>query len=333
MEKKRVSIVIPVYNEQDNLLNVYNQVSAILRSLPHFEHEFVFINDGSVDASWRILAQLAQADEHVKAINFSRNFGHQAALTAGYDIADGDAVVSMDADLQDPPTLLLEMIKAWESGAEIVYARRINRSDSLLKRITAVWYYKILDAVSDVRIPRNVGDFRLIDKKVAVLIRNSTERSRYLRGMVAWTGFKHAFIDFERPNRIAGQSGYTWKKMFKLAFDGLTSFSTFLLKIPLLLAIFILVCGVAMIGYCSATMAFYGASYSIATWLAMIMFNCMGLQFLCIWFLGEYVGRIYDQQKGRSLYIVAEQMNVGEQEHASQYCQRTNASHNKEKHI
>lgn len=299
--QKFISIIIPVYNEQENIINVYTQVTAILQSLQSsYEYEFIFINDGSKDASWPILAQLALNDSRVKALNFSRNFGHQAALTAGYAHAHGDAVITMDADLQDTPTLLIDMINAWEQGAQIVYARRVDRKDTFLKKLMAHLYYIFLDTVSDVRIPRNVGDFRLLDKKVVQFINQMPERSRYLRGMVAWTGFTHAFIDFKRPDRAAGVSGYTWKKMFKLGFDGFTGFSTMPLTFALFAGIFMLLVGTVLLG----AMLFNTAVYQLVAWCMPIMMIFMGIQCITVWVLGEYVARIYEQQKGRPLYII-----------------------------
>lgn len=311
MEKKIVSIVIPVYNEQENIPHVYTQVSGIMAAVHEtYDYEIIFVNDGSSDISWFLLAQLAHADNQVRAINFSRNFGHQAALTAGYDAAQGDAVITMDADLQDPPALILEMIQAWEAGADIVYARRINRRDPWIKRVTANLFYKMLDKVADVKIPRNVGDFRLVDKKIVLQLRQFRERSRYLRGMVAWTGFRQAYVDFNRPERIAGQTGYTWKKMMKLAIDGLTSFSMFPLKVAAYAGVIVILSGSAMFAYITVDALFFKAYYPLFKWLVTGIYIFMGVQFLLLWLLGEYIGRIYDQQKGRPLYIVSDAANL-----------------------
>lgn len=301
--QKSISIIIPVYNEQENIVNVYSQVQAILQPLQAtYAYEFIFINDGSKDASWPILVQLAQENACVKVINFSRNFGHQAALSAGYAHAQGEAVITMDADLQDTPALLLEMIAAWRNGYQIVYARRIDRKDSFFKRWIAHIYYALLNAVADVQIPRNVGDFRLLDKKVVAFINLMPERSRYLRGMVAWTGFTHTFVDFKRPDRVAGISGYTWKKMFKLGFDGFTGFSTLPLQISLYAGMLMLFTGTILMG----CMMFDGSTYSLMAWFMPIAILFMAMQSLSVWMLGEYVARIYEQQRARPLYIVDE---------------------------
>lgn len=326
--KRKISVIVPVFNEQDNIPVIYQLVSDILLMISDkYIHEIIFVNDGSTDASWHVITTIAQTDPSVKALQFTRNFGHQAALTAGYQIAQGDAVISMDADLQDTPALLLELIKAWEQGAQIVYARRTNRNDGILKKITATLFYKLLHHVSDVSMPRNVGDFRLLDKKVVLLLRQFPERSRYLRGLVAWTGFTHAFVDFNRQNRIAGHTGYTWKKMFKLAFDGLTGFSLFPLRIALFSGLMIIMCSQILFMTMIMRCAFYDACYSFSSWLLVGVSFFLGVQSLCIWLLGEYVGRIYEQQKERPMFIVSERINCEEAvENAPQY----NAMENKQ---
>lgn len=306
--QKSISIIIPVYNEEENISTVYTQVTAIVQSSA-YTYEFIFVNDGSSDASWPILVQLAQSDPCVHAINFSRNFGHQAALTAGYIHAKGDAVITMDADLQDPPSVLLSMIKKWEDGAQIVYARRIDRKDNFLKRVTAYMYYFLLDSVSEVSMPRNVADFRLLDRKVVRLINAMPERARCLRGMVAWAGFSHAFVDFKRPDRIAGVTGYTWKKMFKLGFDGLTSFSMMPLRVALYMGTMLLVLSMGAAFY-GIGLSLMGLPYAFTTWVAIGLSVCVGMQFMCLWMLGEYVGRIYDQQKERPLFIIAQKLGA-----------------------
>ena len=190
-----LSFVIPVYNEEKNLLQLYKAMQRVLCSdLSHVAYELIFVDDGSRDNSWHILQELACADTCVTLLQFTRNFGHQAALTAGYNIARGDAIITLDADMQDPPEIIIEMIKKWQKGNSIVYARRASRDDSFLKKLTARLFYFLLDHVSDVHMPRNVGDFRLIDKQVLQVINNCPERARYLRGMVAWTGFTCALL-------------------------------------------------------------------------------------------------------------------------------------------
>ncbi len=237
-----ISIIIPAYYEQDNIEPIYCKITEQFAYHPdRYTYEIIFIDDGSKDQTWKRIVQITDRDARMRGIKFSRNFGHQMALTAGYDIARGDAIISMDADLQDHHELLISMICARQQGAHIVYARRVQRKDGFLKRITAGWYYYLLSTVSDLHIPRHVGDFRLIDHKVLTTLIQCREKARYLRGMVAWTGFTSTYIEFERPNRHAGVTGYTWKKMIKPASDGLISFSTFSLK-------FIGYCGVVILG-------------------------------------------------------------------------------------
>lgn len=311
--KQKISIIIPIFNEEENLALMYSTVSEIMEFFSdRYDHELILVNDGSKDSSWSLISKLAVNDPCIKALNLSRNFGHQMALTAGYDNALGDAIITIDADLQDPPSLIIDMIKAWEDGASIVYARRTNRQDSFLKKITALVYYRFLDYVSDVKIPRNVGDFRLIDKKVLHTLKGCREKARYLRGMVAWTGFKHCFIDFNRPNRHAGKTGYTWNKMVKLAFDGLTGFSLFPLKIAAFVGMFVIATGVLMFSYISLDAIFFGVDYPLFKWLVTIIYIFMGLQFILLWLIGEYIGRIHEQQKNRPLYIIEQFINCDE---------------------
>ncbi len=307
--QKLLSIVLPIFNEAENIDLIYQELTHVLKQLNEYGYELIFVDDGSSDASWQHIVTLADQDDHVKGIRLSRNFGHQVALSAGYDIASGDAVISMDADLQDPPTLVPHMIQQWREGADIVYARRINRRDTLLKRITAYWFYNLLNYVAEVRMPRHVGDFRLIDKKVLLQLRACKERFRYLRGLVAWTGFTHAFVDFDRPDRKAGSSGYTWAKMCRLAADGLTSFSMFPLKLAAYIGWLVILSAHVLLGYLFIKTFFYAEHYSLTAWLAALIYLLVGVQFFLLWILGEYVGRIYDQQKDRPLYIINQTVN------------------------
>lgn len=303
--KKHISLIIPVFNEEKNLQRLYDLLSRLMREQLHaYTHEYIFVDDGSADSSWSIVQQLAVQDTAIQAIQFTRNFGHQAALTAGYKKALGDLIISLDADMQDPPELIIEMINKWKNGAAIVYARRRSRNDTYLKKITALLFYWLLDYVSEVRMPRNVGDFRLIDKKVLTIINQCPERARYLRGMVAWTGFSQAFVDFDRPERMAGVTGYTWKKMIALAFDGLTSFSLFPLKIAAFLGSLVVITGTAMFMYIACDTLFFGKEYPLFKWLVTALYIFMGIQFFLLWLLGEYIGRIYDQSKERPLFII-----------------------------
>ena len=271
--KKKLSIVIPIFNEEKNIPCVYERLVSLCEKIAaRYEYEIVFVNDGSRDNSWKIIEHYAFSDIHVKGVSFSRNFGVQMALTAGYDNAVGDAIITMDADLQDPPELLIDMVTQWEQGSDIVYAQRISRNDGFLKDITASLYYKLLSFVSDVSIPPNVGDFRLVDRVVIDHLNQCRERYRYWRGMVAWAGFNHTFVYFTRPERVAGQTVYTWLKLLKLAFDGITSFSMFPLKIAAYAGSFVIITGSVMFCYIAADAFLYGARYPLFKWLVTIIY-------------------------------------------------------------
>ena len=297
MLKKIISIIIPTYNEEKNINLIHNQLINLLKQISEkYDYEIIFVNDGSKDKSWKEISHISENDKKTKGINFSRNFGHQIALTAGYNFATGDAVITMDADMQDTPKLILKMINEWEKGFHIVYARRTNRNDGFFKKLTASYFYKILSIVSDTKIPQNVSDFRLINKKVNNILKSLKEHDRYLRGLVSWTGFSHTFVNFERPNRIHGETSYSWKKMFKLALDGIISFTTLPSKIIFLIALFFLIAGAVSI--------FLPANkYN----LILILF---GVQLTCLWVIAEYAQRIYFQQKQRPLYIIQETINL-----------------------
>lgn len=312
---KKLSFVIPVYNEEGNLPVLYEKLKAIC---DHFSQKYSFeiflVDDGSNDSSWRIIKQLAGEDSRVRGLSFSRNFGFQMTLTAAYDHAQGDAIIGLDADLQDPPELIYEMIEKWEQGFYIVYARRSSRNDGFIKDFTASLYYKLLHYVADIPIPQNVGDFRLIDKRVLQQVRLCRERARYLRGIVAWTGFKHTYVEFKRPERVAGVSGYSWLKLFKLAFDGVTAFSLFPLRIAAFVGVFVIFTGSLMFAYIAFDAFVHGARYPLFKWLVTVVYIFMGVQFLLMWLLGEYIGRMYEQQKNRPLYIIQESAGTGFEE-------------------
>lgn len=309
--KKMVSIIIPVFNESAVLHKLYDALQQIIQEIEKkYNYELIFVDDGSKDGSWEILKELALLNNHIKIISFSRNFGHQMALTAGYDSAIGDALITIDADLQDPPSLILSLIDKWEKGFYIVYARRVARKDSYLKKFVAHVYYALLHLVADVSIPRNVGDFRLIDKIVLQSIQSVRETTRYWRGMIAWTGFTHTFVDFERDERAGGSPGYTWKKSFQLGFDGITGFSSFPLKIAAFVGCFVIATGSLMFGYITYDALINNVRYPLFKWLTTTIYIFMGVQFLLMWLIGEYIGRIYTQQKQRPLYLIKESCGI-----------------------
>ncbi|MBQ1999472.1 MAG: glycosyltransferase family 2 protein [Spirochaetales bacterium] len=303
------SFVIPVWNEEKNIPLVYDKLIEILPQI-NADAEFIFINDGSTDNSLAELDKLANYDKRVRYINFSRNFGHQAALTAGLQYSQGDAVVTLDCDLQDPPEVIVEMAKLWKNeNYEIVYARRRNRHDNFFKKYTAILYYKLLEKFSDVRIPRNVGDFRLMDKKVVNIINKMPEKARYLRGMVAWVGYRYTFVDFDRPERLHGKTGYTLNKMVKLAMDGLFNFSLLPLRAGLVMGVLSIFLGIGFIIYMLVDIGINNVVYPLYKFLTVILFIFMGFSFITTWLLGEYIGRIYEEIKQRPLYIIQDMTN------------------------
>lgn len=306
---EKYSFVIPSYNEALNIPVIYDKIAKEMEPISQ-SWEIIYVNDGSKDNSMEVLRDLSAKDERVKWIDLSRNFGHQAALTAGLDFANGDAVISMDCDMQDPPELIGQMIAEWKNGFKIVYARRKNRKDGFLKKTTAVWYYKILYKFSDTKIPRNVADFRLVDKVVLAELRTMTEHSRYLRGMVSWLGFSHTFVDFDRPERLHGQAGYTWGKSLKLAMDGIMNFSLAPMKLAFWLGVLFNVLGGLFLVYMTLDTIFNHVRYELIKWLTVAIFMAVGLQYVLLWIMGEYIGRIYEESKNRPVYIIRSKGNL-----------------------
>lgn len=224
---KKISVVIPMYYEEAVVEECYKRTKAVLTSLENYEHEIIFVNDGSTDNTLPLLEEIAKNDNNVKVISFSRNFGHQAAVTAGLKYTTGDCTMIIDSDMQDPPELLTDMIKLWEEGNEVIYAKRKTRKgESKFKLVTAKMFYKVLNGLSDVEIPKDTGDFRLADKKVIDVINSMPEHNKFLRGLFSWVGFKQVPFEYERQERFAGKTKYPLKKMLKLAGDGIISFST-----------------------------------------------------------------------------------------------------------
>ncbi len=314
MDKKLISIILPIFNEAETIDVLYDRLRGVIDSVSDcYDFEIIMVNDGSIDDSWKKISQLADLDNRIKGISFSRNFGHQIAISAGYDYAQGDAIITMDADLQHPPHLIPALIESWRTGAAIVYVRNRVQANGFFKKFMSKMYYKILDWIVSIKIPPHVQDFRLIDKKVAQIICQSRERSPYLRGMVAWTGFPATYIDAEYDKRFTGKSGYSLSKMFKLAFDGMTGFSLFPLKIAAYVGFFVIFTGSAMFLYIAYDAFFYAIYYPLFKWLVTMIYIFIGVLFILIWFLGEYIGRIYNQLQARPLYVVAEELNFSSQ--------------------
>ncbi len=300
------SIVAPIYNELENIPELYRRVKEVMDSTGE-TWELILVDDGSTDGSTEAIRELGKEDKRVRPVIFARNFGHQIAITAGWDYARGEAVVIIDADLQDPPEVILEMAKKWKEGYEVVYAVRAEREgESWFKLLTASLFYRIIYRITDVKIPLDTGDFRLMDRKVVDVLKQMRERHRFPRGMSAWVGFRQIGINYKRAARLAGETKYPFQKMFRLALNAITSFSYF----PLQVATFFgfASAGVAILAIppviymrITGSQAFLGQ----ATTLIAVLF-LGGVQLISLGVLGEYIGRLYDEAKGRPLYIVQE---------------------------
>lgn len=305
---KKISYLFPIYNESGNIELLYKTMLATIQPIANkYEFEFIFVNDGSRDNSIDLLLTLQKRDKRVVVIDLARNFGHQIAVTAAIDHATGDALIIMDSDMQDPPAVSLELISKWEDGYEVVYAQRRSRKDTFFKKLTANIYYRVLHSLAEIDIPRNTGDFRLIDRRVADEMKKMPEHNRFLRGMISWVGFKQIAVQFDRDERNAGETGYPLKKMLRFAADGIMGFSNAPLKL------------IARTGYFFAALAFIGAMYALAVrvffpnaavegwaFIVMAIFLIGGVQLIMLGVLGSYIGRIYTETQGRPLYVVRE---------------------------
>ena len=302
-----LSVIVPCYNEEQVIGETVRRLDAFCTELEYFDVELIFVDDGSRDRTRDLLMQYAAADPRIKLICFARNFGHQIAVTAGIDSANGDAVVLIDADLQDPPEVIHQMIAKWQEGYDVVYGRRTERpGESAFKLAAAHGFYRLLDRLSDVPIPLDTGDFRLMGRNVVDALRAMPERDRFVRGMVSWVGFRQVALPYRRAERFAGESKYPLRKMLRFATDGILSFSTKPLQLSIGLGVF------------SAFLALLGMLYSVLirlftdNWVegwAAIMVAVLfigGIQLISVGVVGEYVGRIYGEIKKRPLYIVSE---------------------------
>ena len=309
---KKISIVIPMYYEEKVAEECYKRVKESLQRLENYDHEIIFVNDGSKDKTLEILESIASKDTNVKVISFSRNFGHQAAVTAGLKYITGDAVVIIDADLQDPPELIPEMIKLWEDGNEVIYGKRKSRQgESVFKLLSAKMFYKTLNALSDVEIPKDTGDFRLVDRKVVDTINSLPEHNKFLRGLFSWVGYKQYAFEYERKERFAGETKYPLRKMLKLAADGIISFSTKPLKILGALGMFAIIISICLLIYALISYIFKLNNLSAGWTSIMVSITFFaGVQLVSIWIMSEYIGRIYDETKQRPQYIIDKKINL-----------------------
>jgi polyisoprenyl-phosphate glycosyltransferase len=301
---KSISYILPVHNEAGNIQPLYEALTAATKNLP-YTFEFIFINDGSTDGSYDALLNAQAMDTRVVIINFARNFGHQTAVTAGLDYASGDAMVIMDSDLQDPPKVSAELIAKWEEGWDVVYARRRTRRDSWFKRATAKLFYWLLRRLTDIDIPPDTGDFRLVSRRVVNALKEFREHNRFLRGLVSYVGFKQTHVLFDRDKRHSGKTSYPFKSMVKFAFDGIFGFSWAPLKL------------ISRVGYIISALAFLGALYAlfmrilapeqtVPGWAFIVMAVSLigGIQLIMLGVLGGYIGRIYTEVQNRPLYII-----------------------------
>ncbi|HBF41904.1 MAG TPA: glycosyltransferase [Anaerolineaceae bacterium] len=304
--KPVISVIAPVYNEKDSLNELYRRVSEVMNSQLD-TWELVLVDDGSTDGSTEMMRELAKQDGRVRPVIFARNFGHQIAVSAGMAYSRGDAVVIIDADLQDPPEVILELMAKWREGYEVVYATRSEREgESGFKLLTASLFYRLIYRITDIKIPMNTGDFRLLDRKVVDLMNAMPEHNRFLRGMSAWVGFRQIGVPYKRAARFAGSSKYPLKKMIKLALNAITGFS----YLPLQLANwigFIAVGASLLLLIAIIILRIVGSAWLAgqAVWLILGLF-LGGVQLICLGILGEYIGRIYDEVRGRPLYVVSE---------------------------
>ncbi len=301
------SIIIPVFNEEAVVHETYRRLTRVMQVIGE-PYELLFVNDGSRDRTAEIIDGLAESDNCVKLLDFSRNFGHQIAITAGMDYAGGDAIVIIDADLQDPPELIPQMIDKWREGYDIVYAQRSRRKgETLFKKWTAALFYRTLRALTEVDIPLDTGDFRLIDRKVCDAMRSIREKNRFVRGLVSWVGFRSAAVEYVREERFAGETKYPLKKMLRFSVDGITSFSYKPLKLATYLGFIISLASFIYLMISLGQRLF--TNNTVAGWSSLIacLLLLNGVILIILGILGEYVGRIYDETKNRPLYILRNQ--------------------------
>ncbi len=304
-----LSVVVPIYNEQESvpelIARLHEALAGVVRS-----YEVILVDDGSSDRTWEIIGAAAARDARIKGLSFSRNFGHQMAFTAGLDHADGDAVVIMDADLQDPPELLPELIARWREGYDVVYAVRARRhGETAFKLLTAAAFYRLLRRITRVDIPVDTGDFRLMSRRAVLAFRRMPERHRFTRGMVSWLGFRQAGVPYVRAARHAGETKYPLRKMLRLASDGITSFS----YLPLQLATYLglLVSGLAFVALAATLVLKLAGAHLAWVWVALSALALLGgAQLVAVGLLGEYVGRVLDEAKRRPLYLVRETVGL-----------------------
>jgi len=310
----KYSVVVPLFNEEEVLEETYKRLTAVMRQTNE-SYEMVFVNDGSRDRTAEIAAELCRKDECVRFIQFSRNFGHQIAISAGMDYAAGQAIIVIDADLQDPPEVILEMIQEWKNGYDVVYGKRlVRKGETFFKKATASMFYRLLRKMTSVEIPVDTGDFRLIDRKVCDVLKGLTEKNRFVRGLVSWAGFRQKSVEYVREERWAGETKYPLRKMIRFALDGITSFSHKPLKVASYLGL-----SLSFFSFIYLLIVLYQkvfTSTTITGWSSILAVNLFfnGIILVILGVMGEYIGRVYDEAKGRPLYIVSETIGIKRQD-------------------
>jgi len=306
-EKEVCSVVIPVFNEEENLELLHRRLSKVLENLCQ-DYEIIFVDDGSADKSLEIIKKLRKINERVKIISFSRNFGHQIAITAGIDYASGSAVIVMDADLQDPPELIPKLVEKWRQGFDTVYAIRESRKDPILKRAIAFVFYRLFQRMSDVDVPVDTGDFRLMSRRVVNILKSMPERNRYLRGLASWVGLSRARIRYARDERYAGKRKYTLWQSARLAFDGITSFSHFPLRLVIHLGLVVSLVGFLYTAKIIIDTLLFGRTVPGWTTLMAAVLFLGGVQLIVVGVIGAYIGRIYVEVQQRPLYLIKQKI-------------------------
>ena len=308
-----ISVIVPSFNEEKNVPLIYERLTSTLSQISD-DYEIIFVNDCSKDNTLEVIKQLSKKDSHVKYISFSRNFGHQIAVSAGLDMCKGKAVVIIDGDLQDPPELILEMYKKYQEGYKVVYAKRKTREgETWFKKATAKLFYRFLAAMTSIEIPVDVGDFRLIDKVIVNHLRNMPEKSKYIRGQISWIGYKQTFVEYHRDARLYGKTNYPLKKMLRLAFDGITAFSDKPLKMASAIGIISAILSLLAIVYALISHFIFDSAVSGWTSLIISVLFIGGVQLITIGIIGEYIARINNDVRNRPLYIIEEE-NIEKQE-------------------
>jgi len=303
---KKLSLLVPMYNESSVIPVFFETVLKVLETVS-YEIEIVCVNDGSTDNTLELLKGYAEKDNRIKLVSFSRNFGKEPAMTAALDFATGDAIVPIDADLQDPPELIHEMLEEWEQGFDVVFARRSSRdADSIVKRSTAAWFYSLFNKMSDTYIPSNVGDYRLMDRKVVEVIKKLPEKDRFMKGLFCWPGFKSTTVEFERPERAEGETKFNMWKLWNFAISGIASFSTMPIRLGIYLGLIISAASFVYGLFIITKTLFMGVDVPGYASIMVAVLFLGGIQLFFLGLLGEYIGRIYKEVKNRPLYVVEE---------------------------